>query len=822
MALSKYKHVKKRAIKQFVNRHKKLKYLQHNCNDLVLNEDYFKIINIYGFGGIGKTSLLNKFLSQNEKSKEIDFIDFSLEVFKNDAIIDILIMLRKRIGKKCVLFDYALIKYWSKTKPSKFDDDFLTLIQDSKLLNILDITASAVGLNVAAIVKLINQQKEKIVSNLHKDFRIYISEIDSFSTSSLDQLYNRLPTYLGLDIERLVKFGKKKYCFLIDSFMQSNNCEIENDWLMELIGSTQVSLFIITSREKINWVDRNSEWSIFMDQILLEELSKNDSISFLNNHIDNTAQSLINTMIKSSQGIPIYLDLCVDVYVRKNKYDLKISESDFIFSSEQELVVNFFNHLSQNSQEILKILSVIGLFNNLIYSHLIKDLNLKCTLLDYEHLCSYTLLDYIHSESNLLKVHDVIGTNVIAILKPSYIECVLNSYFSYFSYKGLYDHNNGQLILILRNGFELIEKLNDSHVTVKQVESIIDIFLYLYDNGWWIEIRKCLKAIKLKNTTLICILMFSEGLYLRRTKNIKSGIIHLERIKPHSRKLGKHHYTFISELSYMYSLQGDYEKAYKSFKKLYDSFSDHDSLHERYYKKTITQYADILMLRGDFKKSMSILIEFNNDYTNDDVDLLESIRLLGHNYRFNFFLDQAQFNYDSAIARSINSISLKGKLLTNICETTCYFDPQKTLNIFDTAIELNKEIGSQIEIGKLYCAKGIAFVSMREFDLATNALQTALKIHRSVGYVSGELFVLIGYLFLSYAQTGKINNKIKSRIYLIVNKIKVYSYLLLPIFLLENDKINIDNCKKSYNWIDFEYTKDQYYDFLNNLVQLKK
>lgn len=820
MSLSKYKHEKTKAVKLFINREETLGFLHDQVEMLSSKMGFFKVVNIYGFGGIGKTRLIEHFLSKNKTREDIQFIQFSLEIFRNDSPIDTLVMLRKRIDDQCFIFDYAILKYWVQTKAAVLDTEFLKVIKDSRLLDILDISGSFFGINVSGITKLINEHKKKLTSNLSPEIKKYVSEIDQLSETSVDKLYNRFPCYLGVDIDQLTRVKRKRFCFLIDSFIQEYSYSTDNDWLMEFIGSAGIGMFIITSREKVDWIDRNSEWSQHMEQILLEELSPIDSVKFLKNNIGHQQHSLIDSMVQSSKGVPLFLDLCVDVYNSKYHLGQTILETDFIFQSEQDLVINFLNHLSSNHQEALKILSVVGLFNSSVYRHLIKSLSLKCTILEYDSLCNKTLVDYLHSETELHKVHDVIRANVFAILSPTQTEVILNSYFDYFSYKGLYEHKNRQLISILRNGFEIIESQRSHPPHIKQIESIIDILLFLHDNGWWIEIRIVLNSIKIENQVLRNIITLAEGLCLRRTRSISSGIKKLTEIKTISKQLGKHRYTLESELAYMYSLSGEYDKAYISFKSLYDSLN-HDFMNERFYKKTTIQYADILMLKGDFGGSIMILEEFQNQYQSDDVDLLESKRIIGHNYRLNLFLPQAKLKYRETYNRAQKSDLLKGKLLTNICETLCYFEPEETLQIFDEAIEINTRIDSQIEIGKLYCAKGIALLSLRNFNDSEKMLRKALRIHRSIGYISGELFVLIGLYMLRYAQTGEVDDIVRSQIYKTLKLTKVYTFLLLPIFIIEENCFRILECQKTFKWLDFDYTKQQYIDFFRIQLKLK-
>ena len=90
-------------------------------------------------------------------------------------------------------------------------------------------------------------------------------------------------------------------------------------------------------------------------------------------------------------------------------------------------------------------------------------------------------------------------------------------------------------------------------------------------------------------------------------------------------------------------------------------------------------------------------------------------------------------------------------------------------------------------------------------------------MNQQSNYPAGVLFALIAKAYLEYAELGAISNTLLERIYRYIDRLKVYGFLKLPITLITDDKDEIESIQKDFNWIDFDYTLNEYKKFIKQL-----
>ena len=115
-----------KAMLEFIDRTDIRNVIQSECRKLLREITYFKIISIYGIGGIGKTHLLKEEFLYNT-IPEINPVYITLEITNKDDLLDILIKFRRAFPSryKFPLFDYAMLHAWNQLNLSKLDADFM-------------------------------------------------------------------------------------------------------------------------------------------------------------------------------------------------------------------------------------------------------------------------------------------------------------------------------------------------------------------------------------------------------------------------------------------------------------------------------------------------------------------------------------------------------------------------------------------------------------------------------------------------------------------------------------------------------------------------
>lgn len=220
---------------------------------------------------------------------------------------------------------------------------------------------------------------------------------------------------------------------------------------------------------------------------------------------------------------------------------------------------------------------------------------------------------------------------------------------------------------------------------------------------------------------------------------------------------------------------------------------------------------DLLFLKGRFRTSLDMTKYLANNNQLSYLDMIELLRIRGHIYRFNYMFEMALDIYLSSreLLKYEKSLSHEGKIYTNLAESYCYIDPTKALEYAKKSIEINSKIDANIEIGKAYAAAGISCALLHRFEDALNYAQKGISIQEETGYRSGVLFAKVSMYLSSYlsntASQDQLDEILQS-IYNLQNELNVYSYLLLPVYVITDNRKAIASLKDSIEWLDFDKT----------------
>jgi len=387
-----------------------------------------------------------------------------------------------------------------------------------------------------------------------------IEYIDYLAKEDTNKLYQMLPYYIAMDINRILAQHEKKLVFICDSYVNQDSRTFE--WLRLLIHTLSQGLFIITSREKLPWPS-----NLPVGQYRLAELPYSAAKKLI---LDSgiTDRAIVGRILKITECIPIYLALVLNSYQLQGTSDLGEIR---LFSEKSDIVKYFFSHLTQAEQEVVITLSLVRMFTREIFEFLIKELNLQCTVYDYDNLCSYRINPYIEETDGIVKVHDVLAKNMLEITSR-YSGDVFERDAQFLATRGILLYNEHQLLTLAQNAYSLVG--TQEKTTIKTTEGLLDLLLYLYENGSWQGIQRLLSIEEgAKSSSNITIRCFLLGLIERRTKRLVDGYHHLCCAEEQSSVLGKHIKSLLVHKYYVLSLCGDYVTAYTEFKRLYEQLS---------------------------------------------------------------------------------------------------------------------------------------------------------------------------------------------------------------------------------------------------------
>lgn len=812
----------------FFDRSEIIGMLTEELNLLNEEKDYFRVFIIHGIGGIGKSRLVKHF--KTLVSNEI-VLSVSFEIDKHKEIVNNLYRIRKKIHKSCPVFDYALLRYWELTQPSKINEDFLSLFNHEFFSSIVDSVSDATGLaativgeglaipeipTIANILNFVNRLYQKV-----PQIKNHIL-IKKASMLSEDELLCILPQLLGVEIRKHIDSSEiLQPVFIFDSYQESSPYSESEEWLFQLICSIGKGLFIVTGRENVHW--KNDRLSIIAYH--LTSYPENDTKDMLEKYISDRPD-LVETILTATQCIPIYVDLALNIYEKECDVVGRGMVEKSLFRDRNLLVKHFVSHLKPEWQDSVLDLAIVRLFNQEIFEELAQNRMIACNAYDYRTLIESNLFSYITIENggSLVKLHDVFCRDARKERPLAQQYRIFQLYLDYIFRKSKIMISNTQeaiLVALFLNvvtlACEIEERMasdNDSQfgieIQTSDVEKILDIFFEL--NLARVRFLPLspdhLKTNQMKD---VCTLIWAKSYEKVNTLDT----IHLLETINNPACFGVHLLSFQATLYYARSLSGKYEDLKNWLNELDDQGVQ--NYQEKWFYNRIKVYrADCDMMDGKFKDAYSALLLLQNGYMSFD-DCYTIKRTIGHIQRFNFWLDKAIGTYQDLLKTYGHNNVYREYLEVNLLESKCYF-PES--NYISSAKNELSKLSYPYNIknkAKLLYSLAIACTLKGEYKSAKNYIKKSIEINKKDGYISGILFAKMAQAYLDYAQYGKIRKRTLSDVERILNQNKVYEFFRLPIALIEHDDVELRKQQECFQWLDFDTTVGKMRSFLLQL-----
>lgn len=559
------------------------------------------------------------------------------------------------------------------------------------------------------------------------------------------------------------------------------------------------------------WTDK--EKHIFPYE--LKELPEVASKELLEKYLLKKDFYLIPKIIKSTGCIPIYLNLALDIYQLSYR-DKLACINDSMFPDKGSLVNKFINHLPKAYQEIILVLGLVKIFDNNIFEYMVKELNISFPIHKFEDLCNTTLVNYVENIADFYKFHDIFAENIIRVHSDYEISKTFQIYLKFISTQGVFLYSDGQIIALFLNILEHYNKISiNSKFEIEINEMIIKIFLSLISRKARFDLPNIqLEISKLTSYNDVRLFIYAvlyEKIDTTHTINLLSKIQNPE-------CFGKQRISYELVNSYCNSLVGKYDKFGKTVKKINDELTLSD-IGEWYYTRTKYYLSDYYLIKGDFYSAYQNSLNTINEYENMPLgDLYYFKRNIGHIQRFNLLIDQAINTYQNLLTLHKDNINLQVYILTNICETACYFDNDIFCEYIEKAFSIGKLLKSKKNIAKLYYSNAIFLLRKKLYSKAQNNINISIKINQKDGYQSGILFALMAQAYLDYSVLGYIKKDTLLSIENLLMMNDVYTFFRLPIYLMQGKISKALKLKDKYNWLDFDYTLLKYKEFLTKLL----
>ena len=427
----------------------------------------------YGIGGYGKTTLLDclkndvqkkgtyvvKYDSQDgcDKVKTLAALWRGLKDQTNDKFIfsffEPLLYLYESITQK----NYSNVRSFDKANLSS-DVTGHSVDLVGQIMSDFNILLSPYLPRAYNAIHDIGKITKAIIESYKrkKEFQFDSTVYDTF-TKCVDKksIEDNIGYLLKIDIEYNVKkFDCKPIIFMIDTIERmvdekynvgttisaidrefgDNFRTVKNNWLFGingLIRTIKGVYWVLAGRNQIFEEDDEQVYSFKMDPFTedyaIEYLMKNDILD----------PNIQKSIIKISQSVPVYLSLCVEIYLRKKSKNMEISPKDFELMNLDELAKRYCQFLNKDELRFLRIMSLMKTFTdeeiNNVFLKIVPNEDFDELETSYKSIISSSNI-YKDEETKMNKVNDIVSKVVIndpnfgVSLKHKYLDGLLDYY----------------------------------------------------------------------------------------------------------------------------------------------------------------------------------------------------------------------------------------------------------------------------------------------------------------------------------------------------------------------------------------------------------
>lgn len=784
-------------------------FYQHMKNE----KPFFQIVSISGMGGSGKTRLLNELISilKETYSSDVDQVicNITLEIAGSDYFFNALTKLRAQIKEVCPLFDYAFLVYWKQTQISQLDDSFMNVFTCQ-----WTDAAKGIGSIFSIPYKLASISLDTILEFLEKTFgflkeRYYASFFKKHSKNiseyTVEELKECLSGFLGMDMNRI--FCEKNLCVFIDAYERypSNNYV---DWLMDLIEQTNTGLFIISGREMISFPE---EIEKYVKQEFLNSLPEKSAQNLLKTYLPNVNDIVIQHIMEITERLPIYLDLAISTYknvcTRGNVFDENIF---FMYKNKEALTKAFFNHLKPSHKNFLLTLSFLQLFDQELYFY-ITTLCPNSDITDYHDFRLLSVISKVENDNNFYKVHNVLNINVIAILDFETRYFLFYKYLKHIVSKTLFYVTDTQKVILYRHIINMIIK-NKFILQQKDAELVLDLFFSLKQT---LHTQLPSETSEMDTYEPLSEINYFIKAISNEREDTLTRLGYLQKIDFQHNILGKHQKSLNIIYGFLTQWAGNEQPLVDYLSRAYPLLDDAE-IREWYYAQTVIFWADHLTINGKFKTAKQVLFDFRKKLQNfpeQENSIFQVIRHIGHLFRFNMFLEDANREYFSTIneAGHFKNLFQEIYIVTNICETNCYLAPDIVYKYCNHGLQLGKQLKDLKSQAKIYYSMGIAAIHKKKYKQSRKYIRKSMHFDTIDGYKLGVLSSLLANIYLQFATGTPLRSQAFEKL---LSQINVYSFQALPLSLIKEDTSCINAIGKQYEWLDYNITVQTFKKFL--------
>lgn len=309
-----------------------------------------KVINYYGTGGAGKSSLLQKiredldsYTGYNKKLPVYAYYDFESNKFEPCEILAALIKnIKDHYGNafRFKRFEEAYKIYEAKQKANKIGADDRSLGDNTGVKLASEFLS---GLSPSSVIMVVD-----IISSVGKSFSKFKKELQAADVKTI--LHN-LPFYFVEDMKENMAEADVPFVIFLDTYEKYINTAVNSEevtlndrWLYQnlnfngegILHQIPDVLWVIAGREKLRWGLGEDGW---IKPIPVDNFNVNYTMEYLDKfHITNP--EFREHIFETTRGNPFYLRICAAIY-------------EDLTTRQQEVRPEYFDPDNQGSKEVL-------------------------------------------------------------------------------------------------------------------------------------------------------------------------------------------------------------------------------------------------------------------------------------------------------------------------------------------------------------------------------------------------------------------------------------------------------------------------------------
>ncbi|MHA1854052.1 MAG: tetratricopeptide repeat protein [Candidatus Heimdallarchaeaceae archaeon] len=759
------------ATKIFTNREKMVNLF---AEVLEKQEERGKLIySFYGVGGIGKTSLCNKFMDLLQSRKEVIGIKIDFENKQFLEPVNFLFEIRKQIAEKdkrfkFPVFDAAFAYYWMKANPN------IPLKEKSKELPVVELLVkiadniSPLSVPIFTIAKKTLEISIKSINKLQEIKQKWRTKARVFLTQfmqlrELKDIEEIIPQALSLDLAMNLNRTSKRLFVFVDTLEQlwgemgeqmGERAHIQDMWLRETVKHTLVECqyqicWFFFSREKIRWEEVDKDLTAYLEQHLIGGLSKEDCKIFLT-EAGITDEELQQRIIEVSKGLPFYLDRAVDLYYSILEFEERPPSVEDFPTGEKELIQRFLRYCREEDIKLIKILAVPRIWNEELFKHLMKELNLSIDFIVFKRFINHSFVQELAEKQ--YSIHQVLREHIYEHYSEHEQDFV----------KEIHE-------TIIKYYLPLIDFSSAKELTPQKIQYIDEWLYHAAKINLENAVQKFLDQVEL----------LSRGGYYRFVYKILSAFV--------TQDLSKQLYvSCLNKLGETEFILGFVDEAKKHLLEAYEYYLSQQQETEEFVD-IIANLGGIDQLKGNYQKALEYFkkaldVANHIDYKLGKAEVLNNIGMILHSLGKP---KEALDNYQQAlnIARELDDKSKESVFLNSIGQVLYSWGKYgEALDYYQQALKIAKELGDKVGEAEYLNNIGMIFYSWGKPEEALDNFQQALNIAKELGDKSGEASYLIsiGDVFHSWGKPEEASDNFQQALNIareLGNKASEASYL---------------------------------------------